>query len=33
MLVEELQHALTIAKQIDYLGGTPSTKALPVKAD
>src|SRR5919109_1539209 len=28
---EELQHALTIAKQIDYLGGTPGTTALPVK--
>ena len=27
---EELQHALTIAKQIDYLGGMPGTKALPV---
>jgi bacterioferritin len=28
---EELSHALTIAKQIDYLGGTPTSKALPVK--
>ncbi len=28
---QELQHALTIAKQIDYLGGMPNTKALPVK--
>jgi bacterioferritin len=28
---EELQHALTIAKQIDYLGGTPTTQTLPVK--
>lgn len=28
---EELQHALTVAKQIDYLGGTPTTKVLPVK--
>jgi len=28
---EELQHALTIAKQIDYLGGIPGTTALPVK--
>jgi bacterioferritin len=28
---EELKHALTIAKQIDYLGGTPTTTALPVK--
>ena len=29
--VEELQHALTIAKQIDYLGGMPNGTALPVK--
>jgi bacterioferritin len=28
---QELQHALTIAKQIDYLGGTPTTTALAVK--
>jgi bacterioferritin len=28
---QELQHALTIAKQIDYLGGTPTTQPLPVK--
>jgi bacterioferritin len=28
---EELQHALTIAKQIDYLGGTPTVTAKPVK--
>ena len=28
---EELAHALTIAKQIDYLGGMPTVKALPVK--
>lgn len=28
---EELQHALTIAKQIDYLGSMPTAKALPVK--
>jgi bacterioferritin len=28
---EELAHALTIAKHIDYLGGTPVSKALPVK--
>jgi bacterioferritin len=28
---EELKHALTIAKQIDYLGGTPTTSTLPVK--
>ena len=29
--VEELQHALLIAKQIDYLGGTPVVQAKPVK--
>ena len=28
---QELQHALTIAKQIDYLGGTPTTTPKPVK--
>lgn len=28
---EELAHAITIASQIDYLGGTPTVKALPVK--
>jgi bacterioferritin len=28
---EELQHALIIAKQIDYLGGMPTVKSLPVK--
>ena len=28
---EELQHALTIAKAIDYLGGMPTATALPVK--
>jgi bacterioferritin len=28
---EELKHAITIAKQIDYLGGMPSVKPLPVK--
>ena len=28
---EELQHAITIAKQIDYLGEMPTAKALPVK--
>jgi len=28
---EELNHALTISKHIDYLGGTPTTNALPVK--
>lgn len=28
---QELQHALTIAKQIDYLGGTPTTVPCEVK--
>lgn len=28
---EELAHAITIAKQIDYLGGMPNATALPVK--
>jgi len=28
---EELAHALTISKHVDYLGGTPTTKALEVK--
>lgn len=28
---EELQHALILAKQIDYLGGMPSVKPKPVK--
>src|SRR5687768_6219363 len=28
---EELQHAITIAKQIDYLGGMPTATALPVQ--
>ena len=28
---EELKHAITIAKQIDYLGAMPTAKALPVK--
>jgi bacterioferritin len=28
---EELQHALTVAKHIDYLGGMPTATALPVK--
>ena len=28
---QELAHALTISKHIDYLGGTPTTKALEVK--
>ena len=28
---EELQHAIKIAKHIDYLGGTPTTKVMPVK--
>ena len=27
---EELQHALTVAKQIDYLGGTPTVTPNPV---
>jgi bacterioferritin len=27
---EELRHALTIAKHIDYLGGMPNATALPV---
>jgi bacterioferritin len=28
---QELQHALIIAKQIDYLGGTPTVEPRPVK--
>jgi bacterioferritin len=28
---EELQHAVTIAKHIDYLGGMPTATPLPVK--
>jgi bacterioferritin len=28
---EELSHALKISKHIDYLGGMPTTKVLPVK--
>jgi bacterioferritin len=28
---EELDHALKVAKQIDYLGGTPTVKPDPVK--
>ncbi len=28
---EELQHALILAKQIDYLGGTPTVQPKPVK--
>ncbi len=28
---EELAHAITIAKQIDYLGGTPTATPKPVK--
>lgn len=28
---EELQHAMTVAKLIDYLGGMPNATALPVK--
>ena len=30
--LQELQHALTIAKHVDYLGGTPVTTPKPVKA-
>ena len=29
---EELAHAITIAKQIDYLGGMPTVQAKPVKS-
>lgn len=29
---EELAHAIKIAKQIDYLGGTPAVQAKPVKS-
>jgi bacterioferritin len=29
---EELQHAIKIAKQIDYLGGTPGVSPKPVKS-
>jgi bacterioferritin len=29
---QELQHALTIAKQVDYLGGTPCVQPKPVRA-
>lgn len=29
--LEELNHALIIAKQIDYLGGMPEVKPLPVR--
>src|SRR4051812_17945024 len=28
---EELAHAITVAKHIDYLGGAPTVKPLPVK--
>ena len=28
---EELQHALTVSKHIDYLGGMPTAASLPVK--
>jgi bacterioferritin len=28
---QELQHAMTIAKQIDYLGGMPTVTAKPVQ--
>ena len=29
---EELSHAITVAKQIDYLGGTPTVQPVPVKS-
>ncbi len=29
---EELQHAITIAQQVDYLGGTPTVVPQPVKS-
>jgi bacterioferritin len=29
--LEELQHAILVAKQIDYLGGSPSVTPMPVK--
>lgn len=29
---EELQHAITIAQQVDYLGGTPTVQPEPVKS-
>src|SRR5207302_289649 len=29
--LQELQHALLIAKQIDYLGGMPTVSSKPVK--
>src|SRR6266403_4465856 len=28
---QELQHAIAIAKQVDYLGGSPSVQPLPVE--
>jgi bacterioferritin len=28
---QELSHAITIAKQIDYLGGTPTAQPKPVR--
>jgi len=28
---EELQHAITVSRHIDYLGGMPTATALPVK--
>jgi bacterioferritin len=28
---EELSHALKVARQVDYFGGTPETKPVPVK--
>jgi bacterioferritin len=31
LAAQELQHALTIAKQVDHLGGTPIVQAKPVQ--
>jgi bacterioferritin len=28
---EELQHAIILVDQIDYLGGTPTAKVIPAK--
>ena len=30
-VAQELQHALTIAKQVDYLGGSPAVQPKPVQ--
>ena len=32
LAAQELQHALTIAKQVDHLGGTPIVQPKPVQA-